>query len=320
MRIKDILKSGYEFLAGRENALLDCEVILANVLGVEKEYLITHSGDNVSAQVGSLKFGGDLVDLFWVYLKRVRGGEPVAYVTKEKEFYGLNFYVDNRVLVPRPETEQLVETVLNYLDEKAGISRGSRTNDEEKGGDFELEREFESDSDKFRVLDVGTGSGNIAVSLVTNFQNLEVLALDVSDDALEVARVNVNQHGVEDRVELFQSDLLDVLEDGENFHVIVANLPYIGIEINSDVDEGVKKYEPSSALFAGSDGLELYKKMFQQIHDRQIGYDMIVGEFGSMQGRDVADLLSSFFEQSWKIENDLAGLPRMFVVRGSDKN
>lgn len=290
MTIRDLIKQGYEFLEGAENAVLNCEVVLANVLGVEKEYLIGHSDEEVE---------DDLVDLFMLYLKKVKDGEPVAYILKEKEFYGLSFYVDNRVLVPRPETEQLVETVLSFLEEKYGVKRS---------------REFESDAEKFRVLDVGTGSGNIAISLATNFQNLEAVAVDVSDDALDVARVNVNQHGVEDRVELYQSDLLDVIEDEEKFHVIVANLPYIGTKTNADVDENVKKHEPSSALFAGEDGLDLYLKMFQQIKDKNVSYDLIVGEFGSMQREDMEALLEDFFEQKWRIEKDLSGLDRMFVI------
>lgn len=296
MTIRDLIKQGYEFLEGAENAVLNCEVVLANVLGVDKEYLIAHSDQEIG---GDSEFSEDLADLYMAYLKKVKDGEPVAYILKEKEFYGLSFYVDNRVLVPRPETEQLVETVLSFLEEKYGVKRS---------------REFESDAEKFRVLDVGTGSGNIAISLATNFQNLEAVAVDVSDDALEVARVNVNQHGVEDRVELYQSDLLDVIEDGEKFHVIVANLPYIGTKTNADVDENVKKHEPSSALFAGEDGLDLYLKMFQQIKDKNVSYDLIVGEFGSMQREDMEALLEDFFEQKWRIEKDLSGLDRMFVV------
>ncbi len=296
MTIRDLIKQGYEFLEGAENAVLNCEVVLANVLGVEKKYLIANSDQVIG---GDSEFSEDLADLYMAYLKKVKAGEPVAYILKEKEFYGLNFYVDNRVLVPRPETEQLVETVLNFLEEKYGVKRS---------------REFESDAEKFRILDVGTGSGNIAISLATNFQNLEAVALDLKDEALEVARVNVNQHGVEDRVELAQSDLLDVIDEGEKFHVIVANLPYIGTKTNSDVDENVEQYEPSSALFAGDDGLDLYLKMFQQIKDKNLQYDLIVGEFGSMQREDMEALLTDFFEGNWRIEKDLAGLDRMFVV------
>gem|GEM_PF-225485 len=322
VKIRELLKEGFEFLSGNEDselmqnktALLDCEVVLANVLGVDKEYLIAHADQEIG---GESEFGEDLIDLFWLYLKKVKEGQPVAYILKEKEFYGLNFYVDNRVLVPRPETEQLVETVLNYLEEKSGVGRRRRTVDENSAEYYENDRELEADSDRFRVLDVGTGSGNIAISLVTNFQNLDATALDLSNEALEVARVNVDQHGVEDRVELCQSDLLEVVEDGEKFHVIVANLPYVGTKTNADLDENVKKYEPASALFAGENGLDLYMKMFQQIEDKEIEYDLIVGEFGSMQREDMEALLTDFFGQNWRIEKDLAGLDRMFVVECS---
>lgn len=284
MILKDVLKSGFEFLGQRSSALLDCELILANVLGVDKEYLISHSGNS--------EFSEDLINLFWAYLKRVKAGEPVAYILKEKEFYSLNFYVDNRVLIPRPETELLVEKVLDFLESNAEEGR------------------------IFKILDVGTGSGNIAVALATNFQNSEVTALDLSEEALEVARINIDQHGVEDRTQIFQSDLLEVIEEGEKYDVIVANLPYIGTVSNNDVEENVRKYEPAGALFAGNDGLELYKKMFQQVVDKRVGHEMIIGEIGSMQRKDLELLLDKYFEQNWVIEKDLEGNDRMFVVDG----
>ncbi|MEK7085389.1 MAG: peptide chain release factor N(5)-glutamine methyltransferase [Patescibacteria group bacterium] len=262
MKINEALKFGMDFLSRRENVLLDCEVLLANVLGVDMEYLIAHSDEEVDH---------DLFELFCVYLKKIKDGCPVAYIVKEKEFYGLNFYVDNRVLVPRPETEMLVEKVLRFL--KSNAEEGRR----------------------FRVLDVGTGSGNIAISLAKNFDAQEVVALDVSEGAIEIAKINIEQHSVEDKVEVYQSDLLEAIEDNENFDVIVANLPYIGKVKNNDVDENVRKYEPGDALFAGDDGLELYKKMFQQVVDKGVGYRLIVGEFGSMQRKDLEALLNKYF-------------------------
>ncbi len=261
--------------------MLDCEVILANVLGVDREYLITHSDEEVDH---------DLFELFCVYLKKLKDGCPVAYIVKEKEFYGLNFYVDDRVLVPRPETEMLVEKVLQFL----------KSNEEE--------------GRRFRVLDVGTGSGNIAIALAKNFDDQVVVALDVSEGAVEIAKINIEQHSLEDKVQVYQSDLLDAIDDGENFDVIVANLPYIGKVKNNDVDENVEKYEPGAALFAGDDGLELYKKMFQQIADKGVGYGLIVGEFGFMQRKDLEALLDKYFEHKWGIERDLEGRDRMFVV------
>ena len=287
MKIFEVLKFGIERLGKRKNAVLDCEVILANVLGEEKEYLIAHSEEDVH---------DDLVKLFKVYLGRIQSGESIAYITHEKEFFGLNFYVDRRVLVPRPETELLVENVLNFIV----------TN--------------ESEGRTFRILDVGTGSGNIAISLAKTLQDQkpgildQILALDISEDALDVARINVEQYGLEDKIQLYQSDLLEVVDVGEDYDVIVANLPYIGEVVNNEVEENVKKHEPNGALFAGHDGLSLYKKMFQQIKDKEIKFNLLVGEFGEGQRKGLGELLSKYFEQNWRIEKDLAKKDRVFIV------
>lgn len=280
MTIKDLLKEGADFLGDHENAILDCEVLLAYVLGKDKEYLLAHGNEEVE---------DDLVKLFEKYVERVRDGEPVAYITGEKEFYGLDFFVDKRVLVPRPETEMLVEKVLEYLRENEGR--------------------------KCRVLDVGTGSGNIAVSVAKNSEDIEhVYAMDCEADALEVAKINVQQHGVEDKVYVCQSDLLDAIDSEERFDVIVANLPYIGEVKNRFVSADAEKYEPGVALFGGEDGLELYKKMFQQLEEKEVDYDLVVGEFGFAQREDMEKLLNKYFEQGWRIEKDLAGIDRIFVI------
>lgn len=281
MKIVEALKSGINFLDRRETAVLDSEVLLAHVIGVEKEYLFSHGGDEVEDA---------LVQLFYRYLDRVKNGEPVSYITNSKEFFGLDFFVDKRVLVPRPETEMLVEKVLQFL--KSNAEEGRR----------------------FRVLDVGTGSGNIAIALAKNFDCQEVVALDVSEGAIGVAKINIEQYSLEDKVQVYQSDLLDVIDAGESFDVIVANLPYIGKVRNNEVDENVKKHEPENALFAGDDGMELYKKLFQQIVDKNIEFGLLVGEFGSMQRKDLEVLLNKYFEHNWVIEKDLGGRDRMFVV------
>lgn len=287
MKISDILKSGIERLGKRKNAVLDCEVILANVLGVEREYLIGHCEEEVH---------DDLIKLFEAYLRRIQTGEPIAYITQEKEFFGLNFYVDRRVLVPRPETEMLVERVLNYI----GMN--------------------EAEGKTFRILDVGTGSGCIAISIAKSLTDQkaevldQVLALDISEDALDVARINVEQHSMEDRVQLYQSDLLEVVDIGEDYDVIVANLPYIGEMTNAEVEENVKKHEPNRALFAGSSGLSLYKKMFQELKDKDIKFKFLVGEIGDGQRKELGALLSKYFDQKWVVEKDLAGKDRIFVV------
>ncbi len=285
MTIKELLKEGSSFLGASDTSILDVEVILAFVLGVERDYLIPHDDEEVEEA---------LVDLCKKYLIRVKDGEPVAHIINEKEFYGLNFFVDERVLIPRPETEHLVEEVLDFL------------------------RESEQE-EMFRLIDVGTGSGNIAVSIAKVFGDdgglIDFDAVDISEEALEVARVNAAQHAVEDRVRIYQSDLLENVDDGEEFDVIVANLPYIGEVKHHFVSKEAEKYEPNVALFGGEDGLQLYKKMFQQIQDKNVEFKLLLGEFGFAQGDDMRALLNKYFEHKWEVKKDLAGIDRMFIVK-----
>lgn len=271
----------------RKNAALDCELVLAYVLGVDGAYLLAHNDEQVSE---------DLRVLFDVYLKRLQAGEPVAYITHEKEFFGLNFFVDKRVLVPRPETELLVEKVIAYINSQS--HEGTR----------------------LRILDVGTGSGNIAVAIARYFEDNgldlidEIVAVDIDESAIEVAKINIEQHTVDHKVNVFQSDLLEIVEDGEFFDIIVANLPYIGEVKNRSVSANVEKHEPNGALFAGNDGLALYKKMFQQIEDKNIDFDMMIGEFGFGQKKSLVEVLNKYFEHRWAVERDLAGVDRVFIV------
>lgn len=281
MKIKDLLKKGALTLGDRKTALLDSEILLSYILGLEKKDLLIESNQEIDES---------LERLFSQYIDRVKQGEPVSYITCLKEFYGLDFFVDKRVLVPRPETEQLVDRVLDYLH---------KNSDEKK---------------EFRILDVGTGCGNIAVSIAKNFNGVNILALDVDEFALEVARINVSQHSLEDKIRLCCSDLLECVEDEEKFDIIVANLPYIGEIKNRFIAADVEKYEPKTALFGGEDGLRLYERMFKQIRDKKISYGIIVGEFGFAQREDMEKLLNKYFAQEWRIEKDLADIDRIFII------
>ncbi len=293
MKICELLKSGYSKISlVRGAAFLDCEVVLSYLLGVSKEYLLAH-GDEVISEEDAL--------LFDSYMDRIVLGEPVSYITCHKEFYGNDFFVDKRVLVPRPETEMIVEMVISFLE---GVVK------------------YADDGRKLKLVDVGTGSGCIAISIAKHFRDYlddpldEVFAVDVSEDALDVCRINVEQHGLENKIQPLQSDLLEFLEDDEVCDIIVANLPYIGEVENRFVEKNVEKFEPNVALFGGDDGLELYKKMFQQIKEKNVKFRLMIGEFGFAQGEKMRELLSKYFEQDeWGIYKDLAGIERMFVVK-----
>lgn len=282
MIVSNLLIQAVDFL-GKDKSI-DAEVLLCFTLGVDKVHLMINQ---------NMEVDDDLSQLFWVYLKMAKKGEPIAYLLNEKEFYNLDFYVNKNVLVPRPETEQIVDLAIEYLVQN---SAGRR---------------------QMTVLDVGTGSCNIPVAIAKNTIKYPIIidACDISYEALEVARINIDQHCVEDRVEIFQSDLLDNVENQDKYDVITANLPYIGKVTNKFVDHNVDKFEPGLALYGGDTGLELYEKMFEQIRDKGIEYGIILGEFGFGQGEEMGELLNKFYKGKWEIVKDLAGIERIFVVK-----
>jgi release factor glutamine methyltransferase len=286
MIIKEALRDAAGLLCERETSVLEAEALLAFTLDVPKEYLIAHATEALEQED---------YNVFKFYVGRLLKGEPMAYIMNSKEFFGLDFYVDNRVLIPRPETEFVVEKSLNYI----------RSADEDK---------------RVRVLELGTGSGNISISLARAMMNEgsdaldEILALDISDDALEVARLNADQQSVDHLIHFVQSDLLESVDDGEEFDLIVANLPYIGEKIHRHLDDDVEKYEPALALFGGDNGLKLYERLFKGLDGRQIQFEFLVAEFGYGQSEDMAELAQEYFGDNWSIEKDLAGIDRFLIV------
>lgn len=252
------------------------EVLLAHVLGTTKEDLFAHPQRPVTRRNSAV---------FAQLYRRLKAGEPLAYLTGTKEFYGLEFHVNPSVLIPRPETELLVDKILDFA---AGEQR-------------------------LKVLDVGTGSGAIAVSLAKNLLQARLVATDVSPKALEVARRNAEKHGVGDRVTFVEADLLAGMNGP--FDVVVANLPYIGEEQFRFVSREAQEYEPHVALFGGPNGLALYKRLFAQLSAADWRPRLFLGEFGFLQGEEMRNLLNTFFEQEeWRIEKDYASIERVFVI------
>lgn len=283
MTIKDVLLQGKKILSEtREAASLEAELLLGFAMGMRREELFMYPEKEVDDVV---------VKRFLDSVEKVKNGFPVAYITHEKGFYGLSFYVDERVLISRPETEMLVEKGLELISLIKKVDQ----------------------SKEIVVADVGSGSGCIGLSLLKNVSDLRLLSLDISKAALEVAKMNAKNLQVENRVEFLESDLLNTILD-QRVDLIVANLPYIGTKTHDFVDEDVKKFEPNLALFAGEDGLLLYKKMFQQISKMKHKPRYIIGEFGFGQAESLKQKLNTYFDQSFEIFQDFAGIDRMFVV------
>jgi release factor glutamine methyltransferase len=267
MQIAQILSK-----AQKSQLRTELEVFLAHLLDCSRLDLIARSDEEVPVEhLAALQMG-------WM---RILKGYPVAYLTHEKEFYGLNFYVDERVLIPRGETEFIVE--------------------------FVLEQKLSS------VLELGTGSGAIAVALAKTQPNLRVCAMDVSVKSLEVAALNIARHEVD--VELRESDLLAQAPD-EDFDVLVANLPYIGTESHNFITDSVADNEPHLALFGGPDGLGLYRRLFDEIKEAGRNFKFIVCEIAFSQGPDAREMCKKYMPNyAFELKQDLQGLDRHFILR-----
>lgn len=223
--------------------------------------------------------------------RRVRY-EPLAYLTGRREFYGREFFVDPRVLVPRPETELLVVGALTAIDRFTAV-RGALP----------------------RVADIGTGSGAIAVSLAAERPLLTVDAVDVSADALDVARQNAAAHGVAERVRFRQGDLLEPLPAAAD--IIVANLPYVRDDQITAGSHAAAEltYEPRGALSGGPDGLAVFRRFFAQLHGKLAPGGLALLEIAWDQGHDVMTLAQAALPESEAaVARDMAGLHRVVVV------
>lgn len=275
MKIRDLLKT-----AKKDKKLLEAEVLLAHILKSSRESVLAHDDRELTS---------DEMHDFHLFWARLMNGEPLAYLTNHKEFYGLNFYVDKNVLVPRPETELLVDLVLE-------ASRKPRF----------------ANKKSIHVIDVGTGAGPIACALAKNEPKFKIKAIDVSEPACEVARRNAREFGLD--IEVLCGDLLEPIRNFKS-DIVVANLPYVGTEKYNFVSKEVADHEPSVALYGGADGLKLYERMFEQIRDFGLKPSYVLGEFGFLQAQNLSDMISRYFPSAeFKIKQDLAGLDRDFVI------
>jgi release factor glutamine methyltransferase len=280
MKIKTLIKNCCDEIGNRPDALLAVELILCYILGITKEKLFLSHEEEVT---------DSNVQIICSLVSRIVRGEPVAYVIGQKEFYNLTFFVDKRVLIPRPETELLVDQVIRFC---------------KNGRKSEL---------KWKIVDVGTGCGNIALTLAENIEHAYIDACDVSTEALMIARANADRLGLIDRVRFFQSDLLSKAE--MDYDVVVANLPYIGTESFNFVSRETREFEPAVALFGGSNGLGLYEKLFTQVASWKRKPALLLGEFGFLQGDLIRILLEKYLPGGKVIFlNDYASIERVFMV------
>jgi release factor glutamine methyltransferase len=260
---------------------LEAEVLLRHALGVDKTRLYREPDQLLSEEQQKQ---------YYRYLERRCQGEPVAYLTGRREFMSLDFIVNSQVLVPRPETELLVEIILNDLRPFSGPAH---------------------------LVDVGTGSGAIAVSLAYYLPTAMIWAIDLSSAAINVARQNAQNHGVSGRLSFLEGDLLTNLPEtlGSELDWVAANLPYIPSAEIPLLPGTVARYEPSLALDGGQDGLELYRRLIPQAWQRLKPGGKLIMEMGCNQGQHLVGLLAAGDWQAVEIIQDYAGLDRFVLAR-----
>jgi release factor glutamine methyltransferase len=238
-------------------------------------------------------------------------GEPIQYITAETEFYGLPFSVMRDVLIPRPETEHLVERVLALASQKIGAASSTCTLGQ--GRESSIQKAAPAMCD-LRILDIGTGSGAIAVALAHKLPEARITATDLSAAALTVARENAACNHVGAQIRFMQGDLL-VPVAGETFDIVVSNPPYVPIADRASLAVEVRDHEPALALFAGDDGLDIYRRLIPAAFTALVPGGFIALEFGYGQTSAIESLLTAAGFQRVAFTPDLQGILRVATAQ-----
>jgi release factor glutamine methyltransferase len=280
MNIEQALAFGRRQLAASTDASIDARLLLQHVLKAEHASLIARHADPMSSEQEAL---------YTTLVARAVRREPIPYIIGEAPFFGRMYYVNHSVLIPRPETELLVETALEI------VGRGPGT-----GSPY--------------VIDAGTGSGCVAITLALALPEACIEATDISAAALDVARQNAARHQVADRVQFRIGSLLG--SSAGRPDLVVANLPYVADPEWTDLAEGVKWYEPPLALRGGPDGLELIRPLLEQAKTRLAAGGAICLEIGWQQGSAAARLAREHFPRAEvAVRADYSGLDRIVTIQ-----
>jgi release factor glutamine methyltransferase len=310
MDIRTALKEGMAQLRAAQipSHTLATELLLMHTLGRDRAWIYSHSEDALDPATA---------EMFLALITRRAAGEPVQYLTGKQEFWGLEFEVTPAVLIPRPETEHVMEVALARLGERG----------------IKIHMDTGAPREKLRVADVGTGSGCLAVALAWELPHAEVYATDISAPALQVAGRNAAHHGVAERIHFLKRDLLTGLESTDptsegarhampasaggvaRFDLIVSNPPYIARSEAAHLQREVRDHEPHTALFGGPTGVEMYQRLIDQARDLLRDRGILVLELG----HDSAEHVRGIFDarQGWTnvaLTMDLAGIPRVLAA------
>ena len=290
MYLKDMLKKGINILknTGIETPEIDAGVILCRVLDCDRTFIYAH-GDNIISDSDN--------NLYMEFIDRRVRREPLQYITGWQEFMSLEFSVRPGVLIPRQDTETLVEAVMDYVVKNSNKNLNTLPGSE------------------IRILDMCTGSGCIAVSLAYYIHNCLVTAADLSDIALETAKQNAVLNGVEKKIEFTSGNLFEALNNiCCKFDIIVSNPPYITENEIPLLKSEIKDYEPITALNGGNDGLSFYRTITRDSVQYLKKDGILAFEVGYNQAGDVIRLMSGFGFRTWTVR-DLSGIDRVVLGR-----
>jgi release factor glutamine methyltransferase len=269
-----------------ESASLDAQIILEHVLGKDRAFLLSHPETPVSRE--------ECLEIDSLTTRRV-SGEPIAYLTGKKEFYGYDFIVNRNVLIPRPETDYLIENALEYLK-------------------LENDKIIKSQN---VILDLGTGSGCVAISLALELakkyddSKYDIVATDISAEALEVAERNAKVHKV--NVNFLESDLLSNPLLPDKFDLILANLPYVP---NNSEEQEKLRFEPQSAIFAEDNGSSIIKEFLEQAKSRLNDSGLILVELDPRNAVEIQNFAEDLYQnRKIKLTKDLAGHDRYLEIK-----
>ena len=280
MQLKQALASAVDRLESADvgSPRMNAEVLLMFVLGVHRAFVYAHPERELTAEEETR---------YDEALAQRATGMPSQYITGHQEFWGLDFVVSPAVLIPRPETEHLVETVLELAREVA----------------------------RPKIVDVGTGSGCIALALAHELKGAEVYAIDVSAEALEVARANAARLQLDRRVQFMQSNVLEALVNTSDFDFVVSNPPYVGFNEADKVQKSVRDFEPRAAVFAGEQGLDVIGPLVGQAHYVLKLGGWLAVEIGYSMRDAVVSLINPILWEDIRAVPDLQGIPRVMAAR-----
>ena len=285
MQLKDALTLAVDRLTAARvgSPRMNAELLLMFTLECDRAYLFAHPERELTVEEQ---------DRFEESLTQRARGVPAQYITGHQEFWGMDFIVSPAVLIPRPETEHVIETVLQLVEKDDGGKA--------------------SPPGPIQIVDVGTGSGSIALALAKELPRAEIHATDISAAALDVAHANAARHQLENRIHFHQTDLLQGFDPG-TFDFVVSNPPYVGESEEDEVQLEVRKFEPRNAVFAGPTGLEVIERLIPQAHTMLKPDGWLVIEISGSIAHGVKRLLNDW--RQVQIVNDLQGIARVVAAQ-----